>query len=209
MYNEAEQVSLFDQDTWSGKTCPERSAAELQKVQTSRRSLKRSSKLQSQMPICMCVCRTEDGQNPDAITLKTEAGALPIGCTMLNTGAFRSGENGLLYLQTSEDSARQKYCLTINCGEKPGVEIKTKLSEILEEHPDKKYDLSQKACQGILNRAERRGKKLPEQLEAALIATILADTEANAIPVEFKVVEDDMDQYWEETIQRLKEDQNR
>lgn len=209
MYNEAEQVSLFDQDTWSGKTCPERSAAESQKGQTSQRSLKRSSKSQSQMPICVCVYRAEDGQNPDAITLKTVAGALPIGCMMHNIGASRSGENGLLYLQTLEDSARQKYCLTLNCGEKPGEEIKTRLSEILEQDPDEKYKLSAKACQGILNRAEKRGKKLPEQLEAALIATVLADAEANAIPVEFKVVEEDMDQYWEETIQRLKEDQNR
>ena len=31
------------------------------------------------------------------------------------------------------------------------------------------HNLSAKACQGILNRAERRGKKLPEMLEAALI----------------------------------------
>ena len=169
MYNEAEQVSLFDQDTWSGKTCPEHSAAEPQKGQTSQRSLKRSSKSQSQMPICVCVCRTEVGQNPDVITLKTVAGALPIGCMMHSTGAFRSGENGLLYLQTSEDSARQKYCLTLNCGEKPGEEIKTRLSEILEQEPDEKYKLSTKACHGILNRAERRGKKLPEQLYNALV----------------------------------------
>jgi hypothetical protein len=33
-------------------------------------------------------------------------------------------------------------------------------------HP--KYSLSEKACAGILNRANRRGKKLPEQLEHAL-----------------------------------------
>lgn len=141
--------------------------------------------------------------------LKTVAGALPIGCMMHSTGAFRSGENGSLYLQISEDSAQQISCLTLNCGEKPGEEIKTRLSEILEQDPDEKYKLSAKACQGILNRAKKRGKKLPEQLEAALMATILADVESNAIPVEFKVVEEDMDQYWEETIQRLKEDQNR
>ena len=169
MYNEAEQVSLFDRDTWSGKTCPERSAAETQKERISRQSSKRSSKSQSQMPICMCVYRTEDGQSPDVITLQTAAGALPIGCTMHSTGAFRSGENGLLYLQTSEDSAQQTSCLILNCGEKPVEEIKTRLSEILEQDPDEKYKLSTKACQGILNRAERRGKKLPEQLYDALV----------------------------------------
>ena len=169
MYNEAEQVSLFDQDTWYGKTCLERSAAEPQKGQTSRQSLKRSSKSQSQMPLCQCVYRTEDGTNPDAITLKMVAGALPIGCMMHNIGEFRSGENGSLYLQTLEDSVQQKYYLTLNCGEKPGEEIKTRLSEILEQDPDERYKLSTKACQGILNRAERRGKKLPEQLYKALV----------------------------------------
>lgn len=79
--------------------------------------------------------------------------------------------------------------MTLNCGEKPGEEIKTRLSEILEQEPDEKYKLSTKACQGILNRAEKRGKKLPEKLEAALMATILADAEANAIPVKFEKVE--------------------
>lgn len=33
----------------------------------------------------------------------------------------------------------------------------------------RKYYLSAKACRGILNRAEKRGKKLPEQLRTALI----------------------------------------
>ena len=46
----------------------------------------------------------------------------------------------------------------------------TRLSDILERDPDPKYRLSAKACQGILNRAQRRGKALPEQLKAALEA---------------------------------------
>lgn len=45
---------------------------------------------------------------------------------------------------------------------------KSCLSAILESNPDPKYNLSPKACQGILNRAERRGKKLPEALRTAL-----------------------------------------
>ena len=44
----------------------------------------------------------------------------------------------------------------------------TKLIDILESNPDPKYNLSPKACAGILSRAERRGKKLPEILEIAL-----------------------------------------
>jgi hypothetical protein len=38
----------------------------------------------------------------------------------------------------------------------------------LEENVPQKYFLSAKACQGILRRAEKRGKKLPEVLERAL-----------------------------------------
>lgn len=54
-------------------------------------------------------------------------------------------------------------------GEFPREERKSHLSQILEENPHPKYCLSAKACQGILNRANRRGKKLPEILEKALI----------------------------------------
>ena len=53
-------------------------------------------------------------------------------------------------------------------GEKPMNPIITKLSDILEEDADPKYFLSSRACQGILNRAEKRGKQLPEILKTAL-----------------------------------------
>ena len=53
-------------------------------------------------------------------------------------------------------------------GECPSVAVELRLSAILEDCPPPKYFLSAKACQGILNRAERRGKKLPEELEMAL-----------------------------------------
>jgi hypothetical protein len=42
------------------------------------------------------------------------------------------------------------------------------LSQILEANPHPKYSLSPKACQGILRRAEKRGKELPEMLQKAL-----------------------------------------
>lgn len=46
------------------------------------------------------------------------------------------------------------------------------LSDVLEENPDEKYNLSWRACFGILRRAETRGKKLPKALYIALISTI-------------------------------------
>jgi hypothetical protein len=55
-------------------------------------------------------------------------------------------------------------------GESPSVAVESRLSAILEDNPHQKYSLSAKACLGILKRAERRGKKLPEELERALRA---------------------------------------
>ena len=53
-------------------------------------------------------------------------------------------------------------------GECPKEENASLLSQILEEEAHPKYSLSAKACQGILYRANRRGKKLPEILQKAL-----------------------------------------
>ena len=53
-------------------------------------------------------------------------------------------------------------------GECPKEENVSRLSQILEENPHQKYSLSAKACQGILRRAEKRGKVLPPMLEQAL-----------------------------------------
>lgn len=58
---------------------------------------------------------------------------------------------------------------TRSFGESPSVESASRLSQILEDCPHPKYSLSAKACQGILNRAKKRGKELPEALKIALI----------------------------------------
>lgn len=60
-------------------------------------------------------------------------------------------------------------CLTRNTGECPSVVVESRLSQILEENPLPKYCLSAKACLGILRRAERRGKDLPEKLKMVLL----------------------------------------
>lgn len=56
-----------------------------------------------------------------------------------------------------------------NGGECPNAAVESRLSQILEEASPTKYYLSRAACQGILRRAERRGKDLPEQLKQALL----------------------------------------
>ena len=55
-----------------------------------------------------------------------------------------------------------------NTGEYPNDAEEFMLSQILVENPPTKYYLSVKAMDGILNRASRRGKKLPELLVTAI-----------------------------------------
>lgn len=62
--------------------------------------------------------------------------------------------------------------LTLNIGECPREENVSLLSQILEVNAQEKYYLSAKACRGILIRASRRGKKLPDLLQTALLGMI-------------------------------------
>ena len=57
-------------------------------------------------------------------------------------------------------------------GEYPKEENASLLSQILQDTAHPKYCLSAKAARGILNRASKRGKALPEELEYALKETI-------------------------------------
>ena len=68
-----------------------------------------------------------------------------------------------------DDGAWLGECMTRNTGECPNVAVESRLSQILEETPPAKYSLTAKACLGILRRAERRGKDLPELLKEVLI----------------------------------------
>lgn len=62
--------------------------------------------------------------------------------------------------------------LTLNIGESPNAERESLLSWILEDNVPQKYYLSARACQGILTRASRRGKALPDILRQALMDVI-------------------------------------
>lgn len=53
----------------------------------------------------------------------------------------------------------------------------TSLSSVLQAHVSPKYFLSPKAAVGILRRAEKRGRELPEPLRSAL--TLLASEDDN------------------------------
>lgn len=131
------QVTWSDLGLWSGKTCPEHSAAT--KGETLRQSSKRSSASQSRKPPIL-KCLKKDGQLGGATTMKWE-----------------------------DDGAWLGECMMRNTGESPNAAVESRLSQILEATPPVKYSLSAKACQGILRRAERRGKDLPPVLKAVLL----------------------------------------
>lgn len=61
---------------------------------------------------------------------------------------------------------------TVNISESPNAERESLLSWILEDNVPQKYYLSARACQGILTRASRRGKPLPDILREALLDVI-------------------------------------
>lgn len=94
---------------------------------------------------------------------------------MPSTGECPSGESGSAWSWISPDRQHlESFSRTHLTGDAPGEPMPSRLSDILERDPDPKYRLSAKACQGILNRAQRRGKELPEKLEKALVEQSLA-----------------------------------
>ena len=93
---------------------------------------------------------------------------VPVMCLDLTPGA-----GNLLGLPFWEnDAAWLGECWTLNTGESPREESVSLLSWILQADVPEKYYLSAKACRGILTRASRRGKKLQELLETALLEMI-------------------------------------
>lgn len=61
---------------------------------------------------------------------------------------------------------------TLNIGESPNAVRESTLSQILQLNAPEKYFLSPQACAGIIRRAEKRGKTLPDMLRAALMEVV-------------------------------------
>ena len=144
-----EQIPMFSPDSWCGKTSSAHSAAT--EARTSAPCWKKLQGYRNQ-PFLYLNMSGGGGQRPE---LLSEPDGLWLGeCMIPAGGASRSEEDVLLWSPTSMGYLRRKSCL----------------SALLEEHPDPKYNLSPKACAGILRRAVRRGKiaKMPEILVKAL-----------------------------------------
>ena len=62
--------------------------------------------------------------------------------------------------------------MTLNTGECPNAVRESTLSQILDLNAPEKYSLSPRACAGIIRRAEKRGKELPDMLRDALMEVV-------------------------------------
>lgn len=78
---------------------------------------------------------------------------------------------------------------TVNISELPNAERESLLSQILEVNVPQKYYLSARACQGILTRASRRGKPLPDILRQALLDVIEQAKESSMMQEEMVTAE--------------------
>ena len=65
--------------------------------------------------------------------------------------------------------------MTLSIGEFPNAERESTLSQILDRNAPEKYSLSNKAKAGILRRAKKRGKLLPDMLREALMEVAGSD----------------------------------
>lgn len=65
--------------------------------------------------------------------------------------------------------------MTLSIGEFPSVARESTLSQILDLNAPEKYSLSSKAKAGILRRAKKRGKELPDMLRDALLEGLTAE----------------------------------
>lgn len=156
-----EQMSLFSHDTWFGKTYQAPSVQTAAK--TSEQFLRKRQGSQMKTPLFLDL-RKGSGLLAES---SWEMDIRLLGEHMThNFGVFLKGGSEYVYSLISTVNPRAEYCL--NCGEKPLTDIQTKLSDILEEEADPKYNLSAKACEGILRRADKRGKALPDVLREAL-----------------------------------------
>lgn len=155
------QVGLFDQDSPFGKMCLDASQAQeketgsICEVKTSKWSCGSSAKSSVKKPPLFLSLKT-DGLKPDASAeWVTAAAPFP------SLGEYTMPSFGE---QPSSLMAECEYAALHS-----GVSV-SRLSQILEDSALPKYCLSERACLGILNRAERRGKELPKELKAALMA---------------------------------------
>ena len=144
------QVTWSDLGISCGKTWSEHSAATEEKTSTP--CWKKLRVSQNQDFLYLDCRKSGNGQRQEPLTVM---GGLSLGeLTTLNAGE-----------KPSETAVQEM----LSVWGPHSVAEESRLSQILEVNPLPKYNLTAKACLGILRRAERRGKDLPRRLKAVLL----------------------------------------
>ena len=104
----------------------------------------------------------------------------PLFLNLQNVGAGTHGTMQDLSWETGFQSLGESSMHSF--GAYPNAVEESSLWQILEDNVPEKYSLSERACQGVLRRAGRRGKELPILLLAALMQKC-------GMPVEMVTVE--------------------
>lgn len=144
------RVTWFDLGISFGRTLSEHSAAT--EDETSTPCWKKLRVSQNQDFLYLDCRKSGNGQKQEPLTVM---GGLSLGeLTTLNTGE-----------KPSETAVQEM----LSVWGPHSVAEESRLSQILEANPLSKYNLTAKACLGLLRRAERRGKDLPERLKAVLL----------------------------------------
>ena len=94
------------------------------------------------------------------------------GGTTLLYLSLRKDDGSLLGASWETVTALPGVSSTLNITECPSDARESTLSQILILNAPEKYSLTQRACQGIINRAEKRGKELPSMLREALMERV-------------------------------------
>ena len=85
---------------------------------------------------------------------------------------LRTGAGNLLGAYWETVTALPGVSTTPSTGVCPSAVRESTLSQILNLNAPEKYCLSPTACAGIIRRAEKRGKELPDMLKEALMETV-------------------------------------
>ena len=114
----------------------------------------------------------------------------PLGASSLRwlgqmTPSYRSADGQTQAWCLDPDAMPRGVSSMLNISDWPNDASVCSLSRVLETGPiPAKYFLSAKACRGILRRAEKRGKRLPEPLMLALLAVGGQPAEPMALAVD-------------------------
>ena len=111
-------------------------------------------------------------QTEDATSTPSSKRSAPSLTTDLMFLDLRTGAGNLLGAYWETTSALPGESSMRNTSESLSVAAESSLSEILQVDAPEKYSLSPKACLGILRRAEKRGKMLPDMLRDALMEVV-------------------------------------